>query len=338
MKYDITTMGSATIDMFVDTDIAESGHMICYPVGAKLTVKNMQFHIGGGGTNTAVSFARLGLNTAYLGKIGEHFKKDILNILKKEKISFVGKVTDDMNDYSIILDTKEHNRTILTYKGANNKLMFKDIDTVNLKTKWFYFCSMMGDAFATQIELSNFAKKNNIKIAFNPSYYQISKFRNELYLILKNTTILILNKEEAIGLTQNINKKKDSKKLKSFYGKNSGKNMIDLIKKIHDAGPEIVCITDGKNTTFTSDGNTLYEFEPHKEIVALERTGAGDAFASSLVAAIAKDKPLEFALHLATINSESVIQNYGAKNILLSWDKALKQMKKYPLKIRKSKI
>ncbi|RLG15142.1 MAG: hypothetical protein DRN66_00185 [Candidatus Nanohalarchaeota archaeon] len=338
MKYDITTIGSATIDTFVDTNIAEREHTISYPVGAKLTVENIQFFIGGGGTNTAVSFARLGLKTAYLGKIGDHFKKDIIDMLKKEKIKFVGKITKDMNDHSIILDTKKHNRTILTYKGASNKLTMKDIDLDGIKTGWFYFCSMMGDAFKTQIALSDFAQKKGINVAFNPSYYQIKAHRKELGRILKNTEIIIFNKEEAIGLVLGIDAKADPGKVKKFYGKDSRENMIDLLKKIRSIGVKIICITDGKNTTYTYDGETLYEFEPHKEIKALERTGAGDAFASTLVAAIAKGKPLDFALWMATINSESVIQNYGAKNILLSWNQALKQMKKYPLEIRKSRV
>ena len=338
MKYDIITMGSATIDTFVDTNIAERENRISYPVGAKLTVENLQFFIGGGGTNTAVSFARLGLKTAYLGNIGDHFKKDIIDLLKKEKIKFVGKITDDMNDYSIILDTKEHNRTILTYKGANNKMTTKDIDLTKLKTRWFYFCSMMGHAFKTQIKLSDFAKKNNINLAFNPSFYQIKEHRNELGRIIKNTKMLIFNKEEAIGLVLGIDSKENPEKAGKFYDKNSRKNMIDLMKKIRHMGPDIICITDGKHTTYTYDGNILYEFEPHAQIKALERTGAGDAFASTLVAAIANNKPLDFALHMATINSESVIQNYGAKDILLTWDEALKQMKKYPLKIRKSRV
>ncbi|OYT34843.1 MAG: hypothetical protein B6U87_01360 [Candidatus Aenigmarchaeota archaeon ex4484_52] len=318
-SYDVITMGSATIDCFIETNMAEFGNEVCYPVGAKLNVNNLQFFIGGGGTNTAVSFARLGFKTAYLGKIGERFKDDILSLLKKEKINFLGKISKDMNDYSVILDTKQHNRTILTYKGASNKLKIKEINLSKLKTKWLYFTSMMQDSFETQIKLSDFAKKNNIGLCFNPSYYQIKEYKKELYKMIKNTTILVFNKQEAIELVN----------------ENSQKNIIDLIKKIYSLGPEIVCITDGVNSTHLYNGSVLYKFEPHKNIPLIERTGAGDAFASTLVAAIIKNKTLEFALSIAAINSESVIQNYGAKNILLSWRKCIYETKKNPIRILK---
>ena len=49
-----------------------------------------------------------------------------------------------------------------------------------------------------------------------------------------------------------------------------------------------------------------------------ERTGAGDAFASTLVAALAKGNTLEGALQWAPINSMNVVQHTGAQNGLLS--------------------
>ena len=50
--------------------MSEKGNFIAYPVGSKILIKDLRFDIGGGGTNTAVSFARLGLNTGYIGSVG----------------------------------------------------------------------------------------------------------------------------------------------------------------------------------------------------------------------------------------------------------------------------
>ena len=61
MKYDIITFGSAVVDVFIHTDVAEKKQKICYPVGGKILINKLQFEIGGGGTNTAVAFSRFGL-------------------------------------------------------------------------------------------------------------------------------------------------------------------------------------------------------------------------------------------------------------------------------------
>ena len=77
--YDVITVGSATIDAFVNTDSelikiknsTREEELIAYPAGTKLIIKELNFTVGGGGTNTAVSFSRLGLRVGYLGMLGE---------------------------------------------------------------------------------------------------------------------------------------------------------------------------------------------------------------------------------------------------------------------------
>ena len=139
--YDIITFGSAVIDIFVDTEEREKGKFIAYPVGSKILIKKLRFDIGGGGTNTAVAFSRLGLKTGCICKLGGEFEsKKILSLLKKEKISFLGKIEEKATPgYSIILDSKENNRTILTYKGLNDSLKFSELDTKKINTKWLYY-------------------------------------------------------------------------------------------------------------------------------------------------------------------------------------------------------
>ena len=50
----------------------------------------------------------------------------------------------------------------------------------------------------------------------------------------------------------------------------------------------------------------------------VDRTGAGDAFASTFVAALIKGKSLDEALRWAPINSMNVVQRVGAQAGLLS--------------------
>ncbi len=322
--YDVITAGSAVVDAFFYTNVKEISinniKEICYPAGAKILIKKSHFFTGGGATNTAVAFSRLGFKTGCIIKVGNDSNgKKILKELKNEKIDFLGKISkNDHTDFSVILDSYEHERTIFNYKDASNKLKYSDINFKKLNTKWFYFSSLMDQSFITLKKLAGFAKEHNIKVALNTSQYLAEKGPKILKPILDATNILILNKEEAELLI--------------------GKDKIEnLLKKIFHLGIEIVCITDGKNGSYVYDGSYLYYQYPHN-IKIVERTGAGDAYASTFVAGMIKKNDIEFAMDIALANAESIITHMGAKNILLSYPRTLKIIKKHPSKIIKREI
>jgi ribokinase len=293
--FDVITFGSAVTDIFVDTDMAGKRGFMCYPLGSKILVKDLKFNIGGGGTNTAVAFSRLGFKTGYMGKVGDDFGgKAVANALKKEDIRFLGKIGNNMmTGYSIVLDSRSHDRTILTYKGVNDDLKESEINFRSLEPKWLYLSSLLGRSFKTQKSLVNYFHKKGTKIAFNPSEYAIKVL--DLKPILKFTDILILNKEEAELLCR----------------KNSMKGK-DLLKGLASLGPDITVITNKDKEVIAYDRNRKYSVVPHK-LKVLERTGAGDAFASGFVAGQVAGKSVEESLKLGLQESESVIKHKGAK-------------------------
>ena len=220
--------------------------------------------------------------------------------------------------YSIILDTLDHDRTILTHKGINDELKVEDVPFRKLKTKWFYFGAMMGESFHTLEKLVEFAQKKNIKIAFNPSTYLAEKGKSFLKHILSGTELLVLNKEEACLLA----------------GKDSSEN---LLVKLKGLGPNIVAITDGQNPLFVIDSHYIYSARP-PDIKRIDTTGAGDAFAASFLSGLMRKNDIEFAIKLGIINAQSVIAHYGAKNILLTYTEAMKFMGKSRIKVKKRRI
>ena len=321
--YDVITVGSATVDAFVNTGSklfkkSKFKRCVSVPFGTKILINDVKFDIGGGGTNTAVALSRLGLNVAYIGAIGRGTNsRRVINLLQKENIdtSFI------QNDFgrtgfSVILDAIGHDRTILTFKGNNDELNFNKINKTKLKTKWFYFSSMLEKSFETQKKLADFAIKNKIKIAYNPSSYLVKKGAKHIQHILKRTDILILNKEEAAYLV----------------GKRKPKITLNKLLKL---GPKLVVVTDGKNTTYATEGKDIYSLKP-SNIKVVESTGAGDAFASSFLAGIIKKGDIEFALKLGLTNSQSVITHYGAKNKLMTYKEILNKIKN--IDIKKEKI
>ena len=326
--YDVITVGSATVDVFAKTHFSElikimdpkgETDLIAFPSGSKILIDELEFTVGGGGTNTAVALSRLGHKVGFLGKLGQGTNSDFIHKnLMKEKIDLLCAHGKGNAGYSIILDALDHDRTILAYKGINDELAIKDVPFKKLKTKWFYFSAMMGESFHTLEKIAEFAQKNKIKVAFNPSAYLAEKGSRYLRNILSKTELLILNKEEAELLV--------------------GKGSFDtLLVKLKGLGPKIAVITDGKNKLYAIGDLHIYSaFPPPVRIV--DSTGAGDAFASSFLCGLLKNKNTEFAIKLGIINAQSVVSYYGAKNILLSYKEAMKVMKKFRVKINKKKI
>ncbi len=298
MRFDIVTFGSAVVDVFIHTDIAEKENFISYPIGAKILIKDLKFDIGGGGTNTAVAFARLGLKTGFIGRVGKDDNgKEILKLMKKENVRFLGKKDkNNKTGYSVILDSRGGDRTILTYKGANDNISIEDIKLRRArKSKWIYYSSLLGKSLETQTRLARIMKKRGSKLAFNPSSY-LTKRKRLIMPLLRMADILILNKEEAQMIV--------------------GKRAKDLLKSLHGITKGIIVITDKNNKIQAYTGRKKYYLKPHK-VKVVERTGAGDAFASGFVAGQVAGWSIEKSLKLGLRESESVIRYFGAKNKLL---------------------
>ncbi|MEM4336846.1 MAG: carbohydrate kinase family protein [Candidatus Woesearchaeota archaeon] len=324
--YDIICIGGATEDVFIriknpDIIIKNHNYEVCYPIGTKVLAQDIFFDTGGGGTNSAVAFARLGLKTAFLGKLGNDSSgKKILSQLKKEKVDFIGKLEKGTTGYSVILIGLQKDRTILTYKGICEELKISDVNFNKLKTKWIYISSPVGEFFKTAEKIVKFAKKKGIKYTFNPSTYLAQKGFSFLKNFLEKCDLLVLNKEEANYIIGD--------------GKNQERKTDFLLQQLQKHA-KIVIITDGKNGAYAYNGIEKYKVVPRK-IKVVDTTGAGDAFASGVTAGIILNKTLEDALRLGQFEAENVIQHIGAKNNLLKKIEAEKLLQTKHIKILKN--
>ena len=315
--YDVITVGSATVDVFARAESEliriigreKQTEMLAFPAGTKLLINKLSFTTGGGGTNSAVSIAKMGLKVAFLGKVGSDDNAEkVMKSLKTSRVdTTLVRRGNGETGYSIILDSIDNDRVILACKGINDRLSFSEINRKGLKTKWLYFSSMVGESYNTLEKLAQFAGRSGIQILFNPSSYLAKEGPDFLKKVLKHTTVLVFNMAEAMALT----------------GKTG---LEDIFKCLFALGPTIVVITCGKSGTYASDRKHLYRVYP-KKVRLVESTGAGDAFASAFLAGLIKKGNMLFALDLGTTNAESVITHYGAKNKLLTYREALMRMR-----------
>ena len=114
---------------------------------------------------------------------------------------------------------------------------------------------------------------------------------------------------------------------------------MELSKKIHALGPKIVSISDGPNGAYLYQNNELWHISTYSDIAPpFERTGAGDAFSSTVTCALALGlSPLE-AFSWGPINAMSVVQQIGAQKGLLSREKIEEYLKNAPENYKVKKI
>ncbi len=333
--FDVVTFGSATVDIFVESD---SAHVInirgvegqlelyCLKYGEKIEIDHSAFEVGGGAINTAACFAKLGLKTAAAVKVGEDVdRKEAKKRLKNYGIdgSFIMEAEGERTGFSIILTSFEGDRTVLAHRGANVTIVPDDIDWDKLKkTKWIYCAPLNSKNGCILRDITEFAGKHDIKVFCNLGGKALERSLDELHDILENVNIISLNTQEATRIT-GIEQKYTKKKT---IINDDVKDMMKMIKKYVK---DFVIITDGSKGAYAYDGDKFYyaPIYPTKRISSL---GAGDAFASTVCASIIQGKNILHALECASINSGHVVTCYNAQDGLQEEEKLEKIRKENP--------
>lgn len=318
--FDIITFGSASQDILVKPKHltllkygkSSQQQEVCFPFGSKIDVDDIQFNSGGGGTNTAVTFAMQGFKTAFCGTVGtDTAGKEIIGELKTLKIntSLVKVTNKKPTNHSIVISGDASDRTILAYRGAAELMAKKDIPWAQLKTTWLYLAPLTGLLCDNFVDIVEFAFRHKIKIAVNPSIAQLSL--EGFPKIARCIDILIMNQEEASFLT------------KIPY--ENGKEMLMKIN-VMSFGEATTVITKGGDGVMVSDGKYVYSALPLADRKIVDTTGAGDSFASGFLSAYMREPfgpaqgghgDIEQAIQLGMANSAGCLSEVGAKNGLL---------------------
>ena len=127
MKYQVVTIGAATQDVFlISKNFAPKRlagdwyNVLRY--GSKINVEEIFYDTGGGATNAAVTFARQGLKTGCIAKIGlDAAGREIVHVLEKEHVhtEHLIKKTTHHTGFSVLLKPPTGDRTVLVHRGAS---------------------------------------------------------------------------------------------------------------------------------------------------------------------------------------------------------------------------
>lgn len=291
-------------DAWVDKDgtSATKGQGLCVVFGDKVPFESVEVvRAVGNSANAAVSAARLGLKAGLVAWVGNDEEgAKCRQTLKGNGVSdeFVSTDANFPTNYHYVLQFGAE-RTILV-KHAPWPYKFPEVTPA---PKWLYLSSLAENSEAYHGEIADYLERHpETKLAFQPGTFQMKLGKEKLARIYARSDIFFCNKEEAeriLGIAP--------------------LSIPELLPKMRALGPKIAVITDGPNGAHAmgEDGVALRTSMFPDRIPPVDRTGAGDATASTITSAIALGLPLAEALRWGPVNSASVVEKIGAQAGLL---------------------
>jgi ribokinase len=331
-QIDVISVGDTVVDDFIRlfedqgkvVDNGKGDKWLSIPYGMKVPFEKSTVIYGvGNAANAAVNFAKLGLSSSLCTNLGndEHGREVVRTLDKKDvDTSLIKLQRGKKTNYHYVMWYKE-DRTILinhehyTYHWPH--LLKAEIP------KWIYFSSIAENAVDMHDDIMEWLERYpDVKLAFQPGTFQIKFGAKRLKHVYKRSEVVVLNREEAVQVT----------------GGNYD-NVHELLDKMHNLGPRIILITDGPAGSYASDGTNRYFMPIYPDVAPpVERTGCGDAYASTFIGALIKGYTLEGALQLAPITPASVVLYPGAQEGLLTTRELKDWLEKAPEGYRARKL
>lgn len=322
---EILSIGDILTDAFINLqdaqvhcDINDANCTISMSFGDKIPYKNATIVRGvGNAANAAVAMKRLGLSSALMATVGDDEEgARTLKHLDEESIdtTFMRTEKNIPTNYHYVLSYNAE-RTILV-KHESYSYPFPEKLLEKNKPKWIYFTSIAKESLAFHHELAQWIRKNpDVKLAFQPGTFQLQLGKDELKDIYAVSEAFFCNKEEAQRILGTPNA-----------------DFKELHAGIRALGPKTIIITDGPKGMTASENNDIIYFLPMypDPKPPVDRTGAGDACSSTIIAAIQSGLPLEQAILWGPINSMNVVQYVGAQEGLLTKDQLETFLKNAP--------
>lgn len=278
-------------------------------VGSKVDIDEVHYATGGGGLNSAVTFARWGHETVLLSNVGDDAAgAAVMDAALTEGIdaSYIHEVSGKATGTSVILlDSRSGERTILTYRGASDGFQdFAATDLELIQPDWLYVTTLRGDLRTLGKFLAK-ARELGCKVMLNPGAKELAQGR-ELLRLLPMVDVLLVNKSEAAQLVP-------------------GKVLTELLYHLSGYVPMAI-VTDGAMGGIAGNRAETYRFGIYEDCAVRDATGAGDAFGSGFLAAYADGAGFREALVYASANSTAVISKIGANRAVLHGARQLHMM------------
>ncbi|HAU30221.1 MAG: Ribokinase [candidate division TM6 bacterium GW2011_GWF2_43_17] len=315
----ILVIGGAMCDFFLELDpthdsLSNPG-FIQFEEGKKISLKQLQFHTGGGGLNAALALGALGHHVALYAQVGmDPSGEQIIQELQNAHIQ-TDLIFFDQQHYtgtSFILPSKDGNNTILMNRGASRHLIYQP-DKVNESLpspSGMYLAPLSGNSMACALDIVRHAHEKQTPILCNPSSAQIEDY-SSFFSLLPFITVLLLNEHEAEKLALYLN-----------IPSKTMHDQIALARIVQTYGPSICLITNGSRGALCVHKDQVL-FQDSFSITPQKSVGAGDTFGSTFFSALLHGFSIKQSLLLGALHSASILSEKIPHHGLCSLDELI---------------
>ncbi|MBD3214115.1 MAG: hypothetical protein GF311_16015 [Candidatus Lokiarchaeota archaeon] len=278
-KYDIICIGAALVDMVAQVER--------HPLeDDEVFVSELNILSGGAAANTSVTCSKLGLNTAFIGKLGldDEFGAKIIKDFEEDSVSieYIKYSKAYKTGSAYVALNPAGDRRIYAHSGAANYLSASDIKENEISNANILYLSSLKN-IEPFIKASTIAKASRIPIILNPGMLIIEQGFELIKSLLQKIDILILSENEfrsLLAINREIGFQKD------YY-----ETSCEILKEL---GIKIIIITLGKRGALLISHKDSQIINPIENINIVDTTGAGDAFSAGFIYKFHKKKRLQF--------------------------------------------
>jgi len=301
--FDVICIGAALVDMIAQ--------VTRHPLDDdEVFVSDLTILSGGAAANTSYACAKIGLSTAFIGKLGEGdpFNQKIINDFKE--VSVDTRLIKYSKDYTTgsayVALNQKGDRRIYANSGAANYLSKEDISTKELKNTKIIFLSSLQN-IVPLLNAAKIGRNLNIPVILNPGMLIIDQGFDYIKNLLEKIDILILSQKEF-------------KTLFNFKENDLSEDSIrERSVSLFALGMKVIVITLGDKGAFLLTTTHDELIPPLKLEEVIDTTGAGDAFSAGFIYGLVKNLSLQFEhlrnnVKIGNFVAGNCIQKLGARN------------------------
>jgi sugar/nucleoside kinase (ribokinase family) len=288
----------------INADLILRGNVIPAFGQVEQIVKEADLVMGSSAVIFACGAVRLGLTTAFFGKVGDDmFGNFMVESMTKRGIDTSGIIRDPKvkTGFSVIL-SKEQDRAILTYPGSIPELRYDEIDLQlvsrcrHLHLSSFFLLNNLRPYIPT---LFRNAKAAGLTISLDTNYDPDQKWDGYLNKAMETVDVFLPNETEAKA----ISRKRDAKSA-----------LLELQKSI----PTVAVKLGEDGAIAKQAGNPIIQ-QPALAVKVVDTVGAGDSFDAGFIYGYLNGwslaETLEFAVACGSISTTKAGGTEGQANL-----------------------
>lgn len=254
-KYDAVVIGDVNIDLIV------AGCDTLPQPGQEVFVRDMTLHVGGGAALFSMTLAKLGMNLAFNGIVGDDpYGEYLIDEFKRYGIDtrYIKRSKHNNTGISIAINP-EQDRSFITYSGSNAELSLEQLDMASVaKGRHVHLTGYKGSQNHSEfIQMVRKLQTLNVTTSLDTGWDDTGKWYDGVFELMGEIDVFFMNETEALH----------------YSGCGSPEECLKLMSKHSN---HFIMKLGSQGAAAIVNGKVLHS--PGFIVDVVDTTGAGDSF------------------------------------------------------------